>query len=71
MKEHLIKLFDHGCLKIGQKVPMTNSVSHGKFINEKFEIIEYGNPHQEEIIITESFIQRLRTEVFETKRKYW
>ncbi len=63
MKEDILRLWDEGKIKLGQRVPMMQSTCDIMASVEEFE----KSMQFEELVITEDLIKRLRTE----KRNNW
>jgi len=63
MKIDILRMFDEGKIKLGQRVPMMKSICGLTATEEELEQLM----HFEDIVITEDLIKRLRTE----KRFNW
>ena len=59
MKIDILRLFDEGKIKLGQRVPMMQSICDIMATEKEVE----QSIHFEELIITEDLIKRLRTEM--------
>lgn len=59
MKMDILRMFDEGKIKLGQRVPMTQGSCDVMAFEKEFE----ESIHFEELIITEDLIKRLRTEM--------
>jgi len=68
MKEDLLKLFDEGSIKIGQRVPMMQTIAQINKETFTADIIQEGF---EEITITQELIKRIRHEIFVEHKKNW